>query len=740
VVRNLTIRNGASVMAAGEVLDLTVTGVLTIDAGGLLSATGKGYPGAATSTAQGGAPAGVLGSTTDAGGSHGGPGAWHDGGTPGQVYGSVYLPYQAGGGGSFESTVGGRGGGVLVLKVGELVLDGTIASRGALRGVVWPDRGGAGAGGSIVLDADVVRGSGTIDASGGNNQACDWWAGAGGGGRVALYADSLAAGFAPETQIKAWGGGVHYCNLSSWGNRYAGAGTVYVKTATSTYGSLYVDSGTESNGNKRLGPEVKLPELGSGPVTAFEAAGADGWVTTGQTLAAAWLGAHMALADASGSDLGSFQVLRLDGSRALLAGAAAATGASSYQGEYRFDAIAARNDAKVVIPGQLTAAQLEIQRGEVRLPRVVKAQNLTVQPTATLAANEGLLRLVIPGTLTVAAGGKLSATGAGFPGALTASVAGGAPPLVSGPTSDFGGSHGGVGVHQDVLGTAGAMYGSVYFPTQPGGGGSFESTNGGAGGGAIDLTAGEVVVEGTIEARGANRGYAWPYRGGAGAGGSILVDTPLLRGAGLIDASGGDNQACEWWSGAGGGGRVALHADVLTGFDATTQVRAWGGGVFYCNMSSWSNRYGGAGTVFVRTATATHGRLYAIQRPLSGVTTPTTLLPVVATGTLGTVTPDTTVPADLWVEPQDPAALFPVGATGLWLRIGGSDYRVLAEKPDRRHLLLQGAAGVVGAGDAFAGVYKFDGVTVKGMFTLQTNDLVEPGTVTLDGGAQFVHP
>jgi hypothetical protein len=739
VMRNLTIRNGATVMAAGEVLDLTVTGVLTIDSGGLLSVTGKGYPGATTLTARGGAPVGVLGSTSDTGGSHAGPGAAHDGGAAGEIYDSVYLPYQSGGGGSFESTPGGAGGGVLLLKVGELVLNGTIASQGDKRGVVYPNRGGAGAGGSIVIDAGMVRGSGLIDASGGDNQACDWWAGSGGGGRVALYAGSLVS-FAPETQIKTWGGGVYYCGLSSWNNRYAGAGTVYVKTASSTYGALYVDSGAESNGTKRLGPDVRLLDLGNGTVTAFEVAGADAWVTATDLFKSAWVGSWMVLADASGADLGTFQVLRLNGSKALLGGAAGVVGAATYRGEYRFDAISVRNGARVVIPAQLFADQLEVKLGEVRMPRLVKAQNVIVRQNAILGANESVLRLVVPGTLTVATGGTLTATATGYPGAAVTGAAGGAPLLVTGATSDYGGSHGGVGTYHDVLGTIGAMYGSPYFPALPGGGGSFENTSGGAGGGAIDLTAGEVVIDGSIEARGALRGYVYPNRGGAGAGGSILIDTPLLRGAGLIDASGGDNQACDWWSGAGGGGRVALYADVLTGFDPTTQVRAWGGGIFYCGMTTWSNRYGGAGTIYVRTATATHGKLYAIQRPLSGILTPTTVLPVVGAGNLGTVTPDAAVPADLWVEPQSPTALFPVGAVGLWLRIGGTDYRILAEQPDRRHLLLQGASGHVGTGDAYAGVYKFDAVTVKGKFTLQTNDVVEPGTVTLDADSQFVHP
>src|SRR6185503_4307690 len=114
-----------------SLLNLNVSGVLKVESGGTLSATAKGYAGAATSTAPGGAPVGVAGSMADAGGSHGGKGVRYSAaGTLGDVYDSVYVPQLGGGGGSYYYAPGGFGGGVLQLKVGELVLDGVIEARG----------------------------------------------------------------------------------------------------------------------------------------------------------------------------------------------------------------------------------------------------------------------------------------------------------------------------------------------------------------------------------------------------------------------------------------------------------------------------------------------------------------------------------------------------------------------------------------------------------------------------------
>jgi hypothetical protein len=97
-------------------------------------------------------------------------------------------------------------------------------------------------------------------------------------------------------------------------------------------------------------------------------------------------------------------------------------------------------------------------------------------------------------------------------------------------------------------------------------------------------------------------------------------------------------------------------------------------------------------------------------------------------------------PANLWIEPQDPAALFDLGVTGMWVRVEGSDYRVLDQSADRRRLLLEGAAGLIGIGDAYQGVYKLDTVTVRGGAVLEFLDTADVGTFDVDADSQVITP
>jgi hypothetical protein len=724
-------------------LHLDVAGSLHVQCGGVLSATALGYAGAAASGQQGGAPVGLLGSTRDAGGSHGGVGAIRDLGTPGATYGSVYLPHLGGGGGSFDDDPGGAGGGVLEVRASELVLEGAIESRGG-NGEWWGgSRRTGGAGGSVLIDVGTLSGSGLVDASGGDHRGrytCTAFAGAGGGGRVALYATTLA-GFDPAVQVRAWGGGLYNCDGTSWNNRYAGAGTVYAKVGGATYGELYVDSGTEASGVRRLGPDVALPVLGSGTVTAVEVSGGDLWLSQAQPFRSQWLGSWVVLEDATGAELGRYRVLQMIAERVLLEGAAAATGAASFRGEYRFDAVRVRNGARVVIPDALRSAQLELREGEVRLPERVVVEGMTVRSGVVAAATGGRLSIVASGAVVVESGGIVSATSKGYPGG-TSTTSGGAPVGLLGSTRDAGGSHGGVGAIRD-LGTPGATYGSVYLPHLGGGGGSFDDEPGAAGGGVLEVRASELVLEGVIESRGGEGEWWGGSRRTGGAGGSVVIDVGTLSGSGLVDASGGDHRGrytCTAFAGAGGGGRVALYATTLAGFDPSVQARAWGGGVYNCDGTSWNNRYAGAGTIYVKTPSSPYGHLYAIQRPGTNTTTPTTPLAVIGSGTVGAIEPDVLDPGDLWIEPQDPTALFPYGAPGMWVRIGATDYPVLAIRADRRRVLLAGAAATVNVGEAYAGRYKLDSVTVNGGFTLQSSDPVDVGTVNLDATSQFVRP
>jgi hypothetical protein len=99
------------------------------------------------------------------------------------------------------------------------------------------------------------------------------------------------------------------------------------------------------------------------------------------------------------------------------------------------------------------------------------------------------------------------------------------------------------------------------------------SNPGGRGGGRIRLSAGrELVLAGNVNADGeSTRAYGQSGDpGGAGAGGSIALAAPLVKGSGVVSAEGGGSIAGAAGSdpaysagGAGGGGRVAVRHGLL---------------------------------------------------------------------------------------------------------------------------------------------------------------------------------
>jgi hypothetical protein len=557
---------------------------------------------------------------------------------------------------------------------------------------------------------------------------------------VALYVDALQ-GFDPLAQVKAWGGTTYNWNMTV--NKYAGPGTVFIKTQGQTWGRLVIDSGEEANGTDRLGLVTPLPALGSGAVATAQAQGSDLWVTAAGGAGGfkdPWAGGWMELADATGAVLGTYRVLELGtAGQALLAdGAPAAATAATFRGLYRFDRIDIRNGAGLSATDEIRSGVTEAD-GKARLPRLLTTDTFTLKSGAqAVVASGDTLRMNVTGTLTIEATAILDATGGGYPGTATANGSGGAPAGVSPAKVDAGGSHGGVGSLWTMAGPAGEVFDSVYLPALGGGGGSLvqasSNRRSGAGGGVIDLTAGTLVLNGEIRSKGEMRPDL--YSDSPGAGGSVLVHAGTLSGSGLIDVSGGHYTSYNYGAGSAGGGRAALYVTAFSGFDPLTQVKARGGTDFFWNGTV--SKYAGPGTVFVKQPAQTYGRLIVDQGGIGSFTVPNTPLPSIGTGAVGTATADTADANALWIEPADANAKFALGVVGLWVRVAGVDYPVLAQSADRRRLLLGGAASAVSTGASYRGVYKFDEVVVRGGAKLEFRDTNAVTTWSVDSSSQVI--
>jgi hypothetical protein len=210
-----------------------------------------------------------------------------------------------------------------------------------------------------------------------------------------------------------------------------------------------------------------------------------------------------------------------------------------------------------------------------------------VQKQANLQKGEA----ITVNALYVACSGTIHANALGFlrntayPGAGT-------------PGDSAGGGHMGRG---GINGPApGGTFGSIYRPLEAGGGGQIGDPNydgalGGAGGGVIRLSGGNITVDGVVRAN-AREASTW----GSGAGGSVYITATKLTGNGSLQANGAT------WSGGtpnnrggGGGGAVAVEYDSVSG-TILNNLTAMGG---------VANSPGAAGTSYVKSTDATYGDL-----------------------------------------------------------------------------------------------------------------------------------
>ena len=237
----LRVRDAATVgVAAGSPLHLTVTGDLEVEAGGGISVDGLGYAlGAGPGAGRPGTPAG--------GGSHGGRGGTVGAVESGPTYGSLTNTFVLGSGGGVSGVSNGRGGGALRLDVaGVLRVDGVVSARGDTASTLTPNYSpGGGSGGSILVGAGSLEGTGTFDASGGRG-----WngGGAGGGGRIAI-----------EYGSSTFEGSLLACGApSSVAERAGAAGTIWTRDRDLPQGVLRV-----ANCDRWTLAHTELPDTGT---------------------------------------------------------------------------------------------------------------------------------------------------------------------------------------------------------------------------------------------------------------------------------------------------------------------------------------------------------------------------------------------------------------------------------------------------------------------------------------------
>ncbi|MFZ2881514.1 MAG: hypothetical protein WA019_00420, partial [Candidatus Moraniibacteriota bacterium] len=197
--------------------------------------------------------------------------------------------------------------------------------------------------------------------------------------------------------------------------------------------------------------------------------------------------------------------------------------------------------------------------------------NLVVNGTLTHSGNltteQYKINLTILENFTLNSSGSINLNSSGLLGSE------GTGQGIDSITGAGGASYGGKGGAGSVA-AAGPIYGSATSPNNLGsGGGNYNATNfGGSGGGAIKLN---VIKTATIDgAINVNGGAGTQVRTAGGSGGSVWIISKNLSGSGSITANGGNGTNVSY-GGAGGGGRIALYYQTKT---ANLSVSVNGGG------------------------------------------------------------------------------------------------------------------------------------------------------------------
>ncbi len=324
-------------------LRMYVGGELLIDSSSSINVSEKGYWGQKQISGQPFSQARTLGNVPGAvggyagyyqnscsGGSFGGMGSIR-GGNTNAIYGDFYFPVELGSGGSANTGwlgAAGDGGGAVYIEVNKLNLNGFISADGQNSPAPYGNYMGGGSGGSVLIFADTIIGSGEIRSNGGSGFA------GGGGGRIALYGsyvdnDSLT--------------------ISALGGSQGAPGTIFLRDSTRSLGVLIVDN----NGQTAPANSTPLIAIAPGTVTGLTP---DTLYDTNATFSPFVKGHLVKLNYDYVSTFGAHQVLSVD-THALIVdttdGNLFTSGnvGNDYIGVYAFDSIIVTGGARVTTPG-----------------------------------------------------------------------------------------------------------------------------------------------------------------------------------------------------------------------------------------------------------------------------------------------------------------------------------------------------------------------------------------------------
>jgi hypothetical protein len=577
---SITINNGgilthqANSTTQTDALNLDL-GDLTINEGGAIDVSGKGYQGGLSSRADGAGPGAGSGDRYSGNGAgYGGDGGLGSkfSGTAGTSYGAMTMPTTIGSGGGAGDgwgSYGGSGGGAIKIVVSNTITNnGSVVASGS-SGMVNSASGGGGSGGSIWMSTGTLTGTGTIVANGGSGADAFNDGGGGGGGRIALHYDTDNSTL---TTLSAYGG-------SGPGNAQSGgAGTIVTKSSTDTNGHLLVDNNNQSDGaltttaQSETVNSITVQNQGKFHIAVSHTITNTGSISGNASIYNSGIYNHPSPTLTIPTGLTWYE-----------------NGTDPHIGD-------TQPITDIIIDGTL-----EFQN-----------QNTDITPTSfnSITINNGGILTHQANTntqtdalnldlddLTINQGGKIDVSGKGY------DVSQGPGKGIDNSSVSSGAGHGGDGGNSSSGVAGGAAYGSVNEPITIGSGGGISSSSArtGRGGGAIKLIiTNAIAIEGIIDASGLN-GSGGRSDGG-GAGGSVWITTASISGSGSIIANGGNGSHSVYGDGGGGGGgRIALHYD--TDNSTLTTLSAYGG------SGPGNAQSGGAGTIVTKSSTDTNGHL-----------------------------------------------------------------------------------------------------------------------------------